>query len=189
MLRAVSRQIQNWKQEGFNPIPVSINLSANQFLQANIVSNIFSVFNEYDVSPELIELEITESMLIENESMVQHILTQLRQYGIKIALDDFGTGYSSLAYLRKFKVDTLKLDRSFIRGISDEHDDKEIVNAVISLGQSLGMAIVAEGVEKEEEFAVLRTLGINEVQGYYFSKPVMIDQVDKMLKSRKMERL
>ncbi|SDJ51406.1 putative bifunctional diguanylate cyclase/phosphodiesterase [Salimicrobium halophilum] len=187
VLRAVSKQLQQWKWQGLSPLPVSVNLSPNQLLQSNFVSKMLGIFRDYNIPHDWIELEITESMLIENESVVQNLLSRLREEGFRIALDDFGTGYSSLAYLRKFNVDVLKLDRSLIQGISEESNDKEIVEAVISLGKSFGMTVVAEGVEEESEMDVLRVIGVDEVQGFYFSHPVYADQINNMLMSKSMK--
>ncbi|WP_347861423.1 EAL domain-containing protein [Salimicrobium sp. PL1-032A] len=187
VLHEVSEQLWKWRRQGFSPLPVSVNLSPNQLLQSNFVTKVLSIFQGYNIPHEWVELEITESMLIENEAVVKSLLSRLQEEGFRIALDDFGTGYSSLAYLRKFKFDVMKLDRSLIQGISEESNDKEIVEAVISLGKSFGMTVVAEGVEEEEEMEVLRGIGVDEVQGYYFSHPVYADQINNMLLTKSMK--
>lgn len=185
VIRSVCKQIQSWIQQGYDPMHVSINVSPNQFLQSNFVTQFFDILNECNVSPVWIELEITESLLVQNEQGVREILNTLQDQGVKIALDDFGTGYSSLSYLRKFKVDVLKIDRSLIQGISRDSSEKEIAATVIRLGKSLGMTVVAEGVEEEAELEALLGFGVDEVQGYYFSKPLRVYKVTKMLETKK----
>ncbi|WP_010275392.1 putative bifunctional diguanylate cyclase/phosphodiesterase [Paenibacillus senegalensis] len=186
VLRSVCEQIQSWIRQGYDPMQVSINVSANQFLQTSFVTHFFEIVDEYEIKPEWIELEITESLLVQNEKGVMEILKMIRERGVRMALDDFGTGYSSLSYLRKFKVDVLKIDRSLIQGICHDSSDKEIAATVIRLGKSLGMTVVAEGVEEETELEALLSFGIDEVQGYYFSKPLRVYKVAKMLEAKKL---
>ncbi|MFD2706706.1 putative bifunctional diguanylate cyclase/phosphodiesterase [Salibacterium lacus] len=183
VMRAVSCQIRLWQQKGLEPVPVSLNLSANQLLQTNVVPHFLSIFQEYNVLPGWLELEITESMLIENESTARDILGSLQEHGVRIALDDFGTGYSALSYLQKFPVDTLKLDRSLVQGVSEEAGYQPIADTVVYLGHSLGMNVVAEGVECDKECRALRSLGIDEIQGFYFSRPLWTEEVYPLLVS------
>ncbi|SFL93642.1 putative bifunctional diguanylate cyclase/phosphodiesterase [Salibacterium qingdaonense] len=183
VMRAVSCQIRQWQQKGLEPVPVSINLSANQLLQTNVASHFLSIFQEYNVEPGWLELEITESMLIENESTAQDILESLQEHGVRIALDDFGTGYSALSYLQKFPVDTIKLDRSLVQGVSEEDGYQPMADTVVYLGHSLGMSMVAEGVEYEKECRALRSLGVDEIQGCYFSRPLSTEEVNPLLES------
>ncbi|WP_078059993.1 putative bifunctional diguanylate cyclase/phosphodiesterase [Gracilibacillus timonensis] len=185
VIRSVCRQISLWSSNGYDLIPVSINLSASQFMQAYFVHHFFQILQEFKVDPVWVQVEITESLLIENEKGVRDILQKLRDKSIKVALDDFGTGYSSLAYLRKFKVDILKIDRSLIKGISTQSSEKLIASTVIQLGKSLDMTVVAEGLEEKEEVEAVVQLGIDEVQGYYFSKPLRVGDMERMLQTKK----
>ncbi|GAB2537513.1 putative bifunctional diguanylate cyclase/phosphodiesterase [Gracilibacillus alcaliphilus] len=185
VIRSVCQQINAWRSQGYDPIPVSVNLSASQFMQAHFVDHFFHILQEFEIAPAWIQVEITETLLIENEKNVREVLEKLRAKGINVALDDFGTGYSSLAYLRKFKVDILKIDRSLIRGISTQSSEKEIASTVVQLGKSLDMTVVAEGVEEKEELEALMQLEIDEVQGYYFSKPVRVESMEHMLQTKR----
>ncbi|GIO24207.1 bifunctional diguanylate cyclase/phosphodiesterase [Oceanobacillus sp. J11TS1] len=187
VIQAVCKQLQSWALEGYHPIPVSVNVSARQFLQANFVETFFSHLDTYQIDPSWIQMEITESLFIDNVKYVQQILEKIKAKGIKIALDDFGTGYSSLAYLRKLDLDILKIDRSLISGINDTSNQKEIAITIIRLGKSLGMEVVAEGVETEEELDILRNHGIDEIQGYYYSKPLGVSDMHPILKTKRLD--
>jgi diguanylate cyclase (GGDEF)-like protein/PAS domain S-box-containing protein len=172
VLRKACEQSKAWKDAGFRPIPISVNVSAQQFLQKDLIENTQRIFSETKVSPELIEVEITESMLLGNGEIITRTLNQLRKMGMKISIDDFGTGYSSLSYLNRLPVDTLKIDRTFIQEISESPKSKSLISAIISLAHGLNMNVVAEGVETEEQLKFLKLHQCQEAQGYLFSPPV-----------------
>ncbi|WP_052400656.1 putative bifunctional diguanylate cyclase/phosphodiesterase [Oceanobacillus jeddahense] len=185
VLENVCRQLRSWKTKGYDLLPVSINLSSSQFLQADFVDKFWAVLHTYQVEPAWIQIEITESLFIDNEKYVQQILKIMKENGIKIALDDFGTGYSSLAYLQKLDLDILKIDRSLISGISNLSTKRKIATTIVQLGKSMGMEVVAEGIETKEELDILRSHGIDEIQGYYYSKPLAITEMSEVLKTGK----
>lgn len=185
VLENVCRQLRSWKTKGYDLLPVSINLSSSQFLQADFVDKFWAVLHTYQVEPACIQIEITESLFIDNEKYVQQILKIMKENGIKIALDDFGTGYSSLAYLQKLDLDILKIDRSLISGISNLSTKRKIATTIVQLGKSMGMEVVAEGIETKEELDILRSHGIDEIQGYYYSKPLAITEMSEVLKTGK----
>lgn len=186
VIQNVCKQLQCWKAKGYDLIPVSVNLSASQFLQADFVENFLAYLNLYQLNPSWIQIEITESLFIDNEKYVQQILKIMREKGIKVALDDFGTGYSSLAYLQKLDLDILKMDRSLISGISNTSIQKEIAATIVQLGKSLGMEVVAEGVETKAELDILLDHGIDEIQGYYYSKPLCVEDMTTILETKKL---
>ncbi|WP_246248938.1 putative bifunctional diguanylate cyclase/phosphodiesterase [Chelativorans alearense] len=165
-------------------INVAVNLSATQIRRSNIIETISAVLGETGLSPNRIELEITETLLLDDSSEVHSVLNALRSHGIRISLDDFGTGYSSLAYLRKFIVDKVKIDRSFVASIADNPDHLAIVQAIVDLTHALGMVSVAEGLETEEQLAIIRASGCNEAQGYLFSPPIPEDEIKEFLARR-----
>jgi EAL domain-containing protein (putative c-di-GMP-specific phosphodiesterase class I) len=133
------------------------------------------------VDPRLLELEITESVLMRNPEQAAHILNELKSIGMRLSVDDCGTGYSSLSYLRSFPLDALKIDRSFVKDLIVRADDAAIVKAIVALAQSLKLKTIAEGVEEEAQYALLRSLGCDQYQGYYFSRPVPADQIARLL--------
>lgn len=184
--------IQNkaWQEAKLPMIPISINLSATRFLERDFIKNIVKTLKETNLDAQYLEIEITETSLLEDEEVVFSLLDELRNLGIKIALDDFGTGYSSLSYLNRFKgkIDTLKIDRSFIKDLSRSHEEDSnfIVNMIIQLSHQLKMSVVAEGVETNEQLAVLQKYNCNTIQGYLFSKPVPADEFAKLLKKNKL---
>ena len=163
-------------------LKVAVNLSPMQFQKRNLVEDVTHALSISGLHPSRLELEITESMLIQDGDTVLATLHQLRNLGIRIAMDDFGTGYSSLSYLRRFPFDKIKIDQSFVKGIVEQEDCRTIVRAVIGLGQSLRMAVNAEGVETQEQLLALRAEGCGEIQGYLFSKPRPAREVDDMLR-------
>jgi EAL domain-containing protein (putative c-di-GMP-specific phosphodiesterase class I) len=174
---------------GFPPdIRVAVNLSAAQFRRSNIVETITEALSESGLTPDRLELEITESLLLADSKDVLEALRQLRSLGILISLDDFGTGYSSLAYLRKFAVDKVKIDRSFISGIDQEVDHLAIVQAIVGLSHALGMSVVAEGIETEGQLLLINASGCNEAQGYLFSPPLPVRAIDEFIARREWMR-
>lgn len=170
VLREACRQLRTWQMQFAVPLTISVNLSVKQFAQLNLVEQISHILNETNLDPSSLKLELTESLLMEPES-VTSILLQLKALGVCLSLDDFGTGYSSLNYLHRFPIDILKIDRSFI-SISNSSEKWQIVRAIAMLADSLGMDVIAEGVETKEQLAQLKALKCKYGQGYLFSKPV-----------------
>lgn len=163
---------------------VSVNVSAIQFQSPNLVATILSALGESGLDPQRLELEITESVMLDLGGTALETLQDLHHLGVRVALDDFGIGYSSLGYLRSFPFDRIKIDQSFVRGASDDAVGRAIIRAIASLGQSLGMATVAEGVETEEQLNRVVTDGCTDVQGYLIGRPLPPDQIGRFLLSR-----
>jgi diguanylate cyclase (GGDEF)-like protein/PAS domain S-box-containing protein len=172
VLESACAQMKQWHRRGI-PIPrVAVNLSARQFQQQNLVDTVRNALLHAELDPELLELEITETTAMQNAQATVEVLRNLRALGVRISIDDFGTGYSSLDYLKRFPIDAVKIDRAFVRDISSDDSDLAIVSAVIGIARSLGLGVIAEGVETAEQVAVLREYGCKEAQGFYFSRPV-----------------
>jgi len=172
LLQSVCRQLKAWGSEGLLLVPIAVNLSARQFLAADLVENIDQALREHGIGADLVEIEVTESSVMTNTEDVVCTLERLEAMGLRIAVDDFGTGYSSLTYLKRFPIRALKIDRSFVRDIITDRDDDAITHAVISMAHSLELSVIAEGVETQEQLARLVQYGCDEVQGFLFSKPL-----------------
>jgi diguanylate cyclase (GGDEF)-like protein/PAS domain S-box-containing protein len=183
VLREACKQAQAWVDAGLALGTMAVNISSMEFRDDNFLASVFATLSETGFDPKLLELELTESVLMKRAESAATVLKTLRAKGVQIAVDDFGTGYSSLSYLRKFPIDALKIDQSFVRQISAAPDDTTIVTAVISMGRSLKLRVVAEGVETREELAFLQTHLCDEAQGYYFSRPVLPQQFAMLLKT------
>jgi len=183
VLREACRQARAWADAGLPLATMAVNISSMEFREDNFIESVFTTLSETGLDPKSLELELTESVLMKRAESAASILETLRARGVHIAVDDFGTGYSSLSYLRKFPIDALKIDQSFVRQITSAPDDTTIVTAVISMGRSLKLRVVAEGVETQEELAFLQARLCDEAQGYYFSHPVPPQQFAKLLKS------
>lgn len=182
VLKAACKQNKIWLEKGLAPIRIAVNFSAQQFLQKDLIDTIKNVLIDTTDSPNLLEIEITESVLMGNETTISNTLNQLRKIGVVISIDDFGTGYSSLSYLRRFPLNTLKIDKSFIRDISaTSTDSNKLISTIISLAHSLKMSVIAEGVETEEQLNTLRKLNCEEIQGYLFSPPVSPKEFEDFL--------
>jgi diguanylate cyclase (GGDEF)-like protein/PAS domain S-box-containing protein len=181
VLREACAQSQAWVNKGLPVVSMAVNVSAVEFRNPNFLNNLFAILNETGLDPNSLELEVTESVLMKNAELVASILQSLRAKGVRVAIDDFGTGYSSLSYLRKLPLDALKIDQSFVRQIADSPDEATIVNAIISMGRSLHLRVIAEGVETAEDLAFLQDHECDEAQGYYFSRPVPADQFAVLL--------
>jgi EAL domain-containing protein (putative c-di-GMP-specific phosphodiesterase class I) len=171
-LREACRQMKAWREEGLQLDFMAVNLSSQQFQRPDVARTIAGVLAQTGLDPQSLELEITESSLMAQGTDVEATLAALKELGVKLAIDDFGTGYSSLAYLKRFPVDKLKVDQSFVRDIPDHAKGMEICAVVVNLGKALGLEVLAEGVETEVQFAHLRRLGCTTVQGYLLSRPV-----------------
>jgi EAL domain-containing protein (putative c-di-GMP-specific phosphodiesterase class I) len=172
VLREACRQNRAWREAGLPPLTVAVNMSAPQFRSSGIAARIATLLGEAGLDPRGLEIELTESLVMHDAEEVVAILRELKAMGVMLAIDDFGTGYSSLSYLKRFPVDRLKIDQSFVRGIATDSDDAAIASAVISLGRSLGLRVVAEGVETEAQRAFLKARGCHEIQGYLVGRPM-----------------
>ena len=184
VLEQACRQIRDWREDNLIMPPVAVNLSARQF-DSQLPQRIAAVLERYGVQPDQINLEITESLLVRGTDNVIAIMNELVAMGMSLALDDFGTGYSSLAYLKKFPISTLKIDRSFVVGLPYEENDCAIARAIVTMAQQLRQEIVAEGVETVEQMSFLRELGCDQLQGYLFSQPVPAVEFAAMLREGK----
>jgi len=182
-LREACRQLSEWKSQSDNYLnfTMNVNLSAKQFLQPNLVEEIRDLVEELDFSPETLKLEITESTVMIDPAATAKMLQQIKDLGILLAIDDFGTGYSSLSYLHRFPLDTLKIDRSFISGVSDTGEGMEIAQTIMPMAKNLRLDVIAEGVETIEQVALLKKLQCKYAQGYFFSKPLAAAEVVELL--------
>lgn len=185
VLRTACKQARAWQQLGLPNIRIAVNISALQFRQPDLAAVIEAIFKENDLDPNLgmLELELTESLLMKNTDGTIATLNQLHDFGIQFSIDDFGTGYSSLSYLKRFPISTLKIDQSFVQDISNNADDAAIVNAIVALGHSLGLSVIAEGVETIEQLDYLRTIQCDEIQGYLFSRPIPGEEMTRLLQN------
>jgi diguanylate cyclase (GGDEF)-like protein len=183
VLREACAQAQAWIDAGLPAMTMAVNISAVEFRSHDFLSNLFAVLQETRLDPRLLEVELTESLLMTNAESATSILQALRASGIQVAIDDFGTGFSSLGYLRKFPLDALKIDQSFVGQITATEENTAIVTAIISMARSLKLRIIAEGVENVEHVAFLQAHQCDEAQGYYFSRPVPSDQFAKLLET------
>jgi diguanylate cyclase (GGDEF)-like protein len=182
VLQTACMQNMAWQREGLLPLSMAVNLSPRQFADENLLEIIDEALAESGMPPQLLELEITESLVMQNVDQAIAVLAAIKKRGVRLAMDDFGTGYSSMSSIKQFPVDTLKIDRSFIRDLPRDSDDKAIANAIISLGKALGLTIVAEGVETSEQETFLRDHACHEMQGFLFSKPVTADELHDLLR-------
>jgi diguanylate cyclase (GGDEF)-like protein/PAS domain S-box-containing protein len=183
VLREACMQAREWLDAGLPLGSIAVNISAMEFRDAHFLERVFTILRETDVDPSLLEMELTESVLMKRTESTASVLTALRAKGVQVAVDDFGTGYSSLSYLRKFPIDALKIDQSFVRQITSSPGETTLVAAIISMGRSLNLRVVAEGVETQEELAFLKVHECDEAQGYIFSRPVVAHQFAKLLES------
>lgn len=182
VLRTAISQTKSWITKGQSPIIMAVNISAIQFRSPNLPNLISSILEEADLHPEYLELELTEGIAMHNPQGAIAIMDDLHKRGIRMSIDDFGTGYSSLSYLKKFKVYKLKIDQSFVRDISTDAEDKAIVSAIIHMARSLGLQTIAEGVETITQLNYLQEQGCDEIQGYYYSKPLLPEMFEIFLK-------
>ena len=185
ILKEALRHIKLWDEMGLPKISIAVNLSAIQFQQEDLAGTIEKILSDSGVAPERLELELTESVVMQDARKADNILSRLSRVGIKLAIDDFGTGYSSLSYLKRFAVDRLKIDQSFVRDMTHNYDDAEIAHAIINLGHTLGLEIVSEGVETKEQLELLKQQGCDIIQGYYISKPIPASDIPDFLRYEK----
>lgn len=172
VLRTACAQNKAWQEAGFAPLQMSVNFSPRQFQQPGLVEQVRRALNETGLDPRYLEMELTESSIMKDAQLTVRTLRQLKETGVQVSIDDFGTGYSSLSYLKRFPVDILKIDISFVRNSTTDPKDAAIVRAIITLAHSLNLKVIAEGVETEEQLRFLRSLGCDEVQGYLFGMPL-----------------
>jgi diguanylate cyclase (GGDEF)-like protein/PAS domain S-box-containing protein len=185
VLRSACRQAQQWQETypSQPPLFVSVNLSVKQFNEPGLVENIAQLLDESKLPPRCLKLEITESVFSDNIDAAVKLLTQLRELGVQLSIDDFGTGYSSLSYLQRFPIDTLKIDRSFVTQMVENEENLAIVRTIVALAQNLGMDVVAEGVETEDQLSLLRKLECENGQGFLFSTPLGVRQLEQFIAS------
>jgi EAL domain-containing protein (putative c-di-GMP-specific phosphodiesterase class I) len=181
VLSTACLQAKAWQNQGIRPLTMSVNLSPRQFRQKNLVEMIAGVLEKTGLDASLLELEITEGMIMHRPDQAVGVLERLHQLGVRLSVDDFGTGYSSLSYLKKFPVQKLKIDRSFVNDLTTDGDDGSIVTAIIAMAKSLKLEVIAEGVETREQLAFLARLQCDKYQGYLFSKPIPADDCIRLL--------
>ena len=172
-----------WQRRGLRPVTMAVNLSPRQFADANLLHDVDEALLASGMSPVLLQLEVTESMVMRNVSRAIKVLDAIQSRGIRLAIDDFGTGYSSMSLMKQFPIDTIKIDRSFVRDLPNDSEDQAIAQAIISMGKALGMTVIAEGVETVEQQTFLRNHACDEMQGFLFSKPLPPRQMADLLRS------
>jgi EAL domain-containing protein (putative c-di-GMP-specific phosphodiesterase class I) len=184
VLRTAIRQMKAWMDDGLAPMIMAINLSAAQFRHAHLPELVTRALADEGLAPEFLELELTEGVAMDDPLAAIAVMDELYACGVRMSIDDFGTGYSSLSYLKRFQVYKLKIDQSFVSDLSADPESKAIVRAVISLADSLGLRTIAEGVETAEQLAFLREFGCHEVQGYYYSRPLLPEDFAEFVRGR-----
>ena len=187
VLRTACTQARKWQDEGLAAVSVAVNVSAVQFRQEDFCELVRRVLSETGLAPRYLELELTESLLLANADVMLPVIEELNAMGLTLAIDDFGTGYSNFGYLKRFRVSKLKIDRSFIQDVAVNPDDAAIASAIISMAKSLNLKVIAEGVESEAQMSFLRAHQCDEIQGYYFSKPLTVDKVADRLRGHSSE--
>ncbi len=183
VLREACRQARAWRDAGLPPTPMAANISAVEFRAPSFLGTVRRILEETGLEPDQLELELTESVLMQHAEATVSVLRALKGIGVRLAVDDFGTGYSSLSYLRRFPIDALKIDQSFVHEVTSNPNDATIVGAVIHMGRNLQHRVIAEGVETQEQFAFLQVQNCDEGQGYYFSPPLTAERFSKLLES------
>ena len=183
VMKSACRQNKEWQNTGILNVPIAVNLSVNQFQNTKIVENITEILKKTDLKPENLELEITENIIMKEPEYIIESLKQLKQLGVKIAIDDFGTEYSSLNYIKQLPVDKIKIAMSFIQGININEKDEAIINVIIVLAKNLGLKVIAEGVETKEQLDFLRDQICDEIQGYYYYKPMSARKIEELMKT------
>lgn len=181
VIEEACRQGARWRRAGLPPLVVAVNLSAIQFRRGNVEQTVMRALEASGLPPEWLELELTESILLQGTDSVFAIVRELKRHGVKFSIDDFGTGYSSLSYLKRFAVDKLKIDQSFVRDLAPDSDDAAIIRAIVQMAHSLGLRTIAEGVETEDTLELLRRFGCDEAQGYHFARPMPAEAINAYL--------
>jgi EAL domain-containing protein (putative c-di-GMP-specific phosphodiesterase class I) len=183
VLRKACLQAQAWRQAGLPPLTIAVNTSAIEFRAKDFLENLCATLEDTRLDTRYLELELTESILMQDAESTDSVLHALSDLGVKLAIDDFGTGYSSLSYLRQFPIDTLKIDQSFVNQMTSNPDDATIASTVIGMGKSLKLRVIAEGVETPEQYAFLLAQHCDEGQGYYFSRPLAAEALATLLQT------
>jgi EAL domain-containing protein (putative c-di-GMP-specific phosphodiesterase class I) len=186
VLKTACRQAAEWQRDGFPPIRVAVNVSSQQFYQGNIADAVASVLQETKLDPKLLELELTESQTLDDSDTTINIMLALKRLGVSLSLDDFGTGWSSLSYLRRFPIDRIKIDRSFVKDLLSQPAAEEVVKTILTMSRNLGIVCIAEGVETREQQDYFRKQDCEEMQGFYFSRPVPASDATALLRSRQV---
>jgi EAL domain-containing protein (putative c-di-GMP-specific phosphodiesterase class I) len=182
VLRTACQQTCAWQQSGYGPMHIAVNLSERQFRQNNMLEVVAKALNESGLPPRSLDLELTESVIMENSKETLATLYELKAMGVKISVDDFGTGYSSLGYLKRFPVDVIKIDHTFVRDLATSADDAAITTAIIAMARSLKLEVLAEGVETPAQAEFLLERGCNLMQGYMFGRPLPAPKFERLLK-------
>ena len=188
VLQTACAQARAWHEMGLAGLRVAVNLSARQFQRQNLLHVITRILLATDLNPRCLDMELTESMMMQDGESTSATLRELQALGVRLSMDDFGTGYSSLSYLRRLPLDTLKIDRSFVKDCTGNQEDATIIKAIIAMSHSLKLTVLAEGIETEGQLAFLRAAGCDEAQGYYFSKPMAAEPLTSLLKTTILER-
>ena len=188
-MRTACRQNKVWQAAGLPPIPVAVNISSHQFRHGNLLKTIPCILDESCLDSSYLELELTETSIMVDAKSTITTLNELKKMGMKLAVDDFGTGYSSLNYLRQFPIDTLKIDRSFIKDITTISEDSAITAAIIAMAHRLHLNVIAEGVETEEQLAFLKDYGCDEIQGHLFCEPMPLDEITRFMEENSTSNL
>jgi EAL domain-containing protein (putative c-di-GMP-specific phosphodiesterase class I) len=184
ILHEACRQNKAWQDADLPPMTVCVNVSARQFREKNLISRVVNTLKESGLEARYLELEVTESLILQDFDLAVATMNGLQRLGVQISIDDFGTGYSSLSALKTFPVQRLKIDKSFINDLATDEDDQAVTSAVISLGQKLNLRVLAEGVETDEQVAFLRRNNCDEMQGHLFSKPVPAQDIEKLFQHK-----
>ncbi len=184
VIDTVCQQIAEWQRGAIGAVEVSVNVSGHQLIEGDLIADIARLLAQHGVAPHWLEVELTEGSLMENTQHTIDSLQRLHAMGVKISIDDFGTGYSSLAYLRRFPIDTLKIDIAFIREVTSNPQDAAITRTIIELAHSLSLRVVAEGVETQAQLAFLKDAGCDQIQGYLFSRPLPVETLERLLLER-----
>jgi EAL domain-containing protein (putative c-di-GMP-specific phosphodiesterase class I) len=187
VLRQACRQNRMWQLSGLPRVPVAVNLSAIQFKQKNLFGEVRAALEETGLDAAWLEFELTESMLMEDAPGIMRTLDGLRELGVRLAIDDFGTGHSSLSHLKRYPIDKLKIDRSFVRDIASDPDDRAITAAIVDLARNMGITSIAEGVENQAQFDFLVERGCDELQGYLASPPLTVAEAAAYLAAHRAE--
>jgi EAL domain-containing protein (putative c-di-GMP-specific phosphodiesterase class I) len=188
VLRESARQMVEWVAQDLGLKSISVNISGMQVQRTNFADTVYGILVETGCDPTLLELEITESVVMNNTEYVIGVFERIKEPGVRLAIDDFGTGYSSLSYLKRLPLDKLKIDQSFVRDLTHDSDDKAIASAVIALARSLGLKVIAEGVETQDQIDALIEMGCDDVQGYFYGKPMPALQFTAVLAKQKAQQ-
>jgi EAL domain-containing protein (putative c-di-GMP-specific phosphodiesterase class I) len=187
VLQTACRQAVEWQRTRLAPLRVAVNVSSQQFYEGNLIDTVKSVLHDTGLDPALLELELTESQALDGSEATLNKMRKLKQVGVTLALDDFGTGWSSLSYLRRFPLDRLKIDQSFVRDLGSQPSAEAVVKSILGLAKSLGLACIAEGVETRRQRDYLDSLSCPEMQGFYFSRPLAALEATALLRSATLE--